>query len=83
MSAPEVGKKLSKISVKLTDAERRRPFTCGGSSGGESVLLACDGAALGLGSDIGGSLRIPAAFCGVYTLKPSQGRTSSLGMRSE
>lgn len=50
-------------------------FTCGGSSGGEAALLACGGAAFGYGSDIGGSLRIPTGFCGIYALKPSNGRT--------
>ncbi|KAN0066365.1 hypothetical protein ACQY0O_000459 [Thecaphora frezii] len=45
--------------------------TCGGSSGGESALLACDGSAAGVGSDIGGSLRIPVGYCGNYSLKPS------------
>ncbi|PWN51892.1 amidase signature enzyme [Violaceomyces palustris] len=48
--------------------------TCGGSSGGEAALLACDGSPLGLGSDIGGSLRIPVGYCGVYSIKPSVGR---------
>ncbi|KAJ7180615.1 amidase [Mycena filopes] len=54
-------------------------FTSGGSSGGEGALLAMDGAALGLGSDIGGSLRIPAAYCGIYSLKPSPLRVSYAG----
>lgn len=51
-------------------------FSCGGSSGGEGALLAMDGAGFGIGSDIGGSLRIPAAFCGIYSLKPGFGRIS-------
>ncbi|KAJ6500398.1 amidase [Mycena sanguinolenta] len=54
-------------------------FTCGGSSGGEGAVLAMNGSALGVGSDIGGSLRIPAAFCGIYALKPSPLRVSSVG----
>jgi Asp-tRNA(Asn)/Glu-tRNA(Gln) amidotransferase A subunit family amidase len=49
--------------------------TSGGSSGGEAALLACNGAAFGFGSDIGGSLRIPTSFTGIYALKPSAGRT--------
>ncbi|KAJ4477352.1 amidase signature domain-containing protein [Lentinula aciculospora] len=57
-------------------------YTCGGSSGGEAALLAMDGSALGIGSDIGGSLRIPAAYCGVYCLKPSIGRVSKAGAHS-
>ncbi|KAJ7043557.1 amidase [Mycena alexandri] len=54
-------------------------FTSGGSSGGEGALIGMDGAALGLGSDIGGSLRIPAAYCGIYSLKPSPSRVSYAG----
>ncbi|KAG6854260.1 hypothetical protein C0991_008953 [Blastosporella zonata] len=56
-------------------------YTCGGSSGGEGALLAMDGSAVGIGSDIGGSLRIPAAYCGIYSLKPSTGRISFAGTR--
>lgn len=46
-------------------------LSAGGSSGGEAALLALRGSVLGLGSDIGGSIRGPAAFCGVYGFKPS------------
>jgi hypothetical protein len=49
-------------------------YTCGGSSGGEAALLAASGAVLGLGSDVGGSLRIPASYCGIYSFKPGHGR---------
>lgn len=48
--------------------------TCGGSSGGAAVALATGMAALADGSDVGGSLRNPAAFCGVVGLRPSPGR---------
>lgn len=47
--------------------------TSGGSSGGEAALVAAGGAAFGVGSDIGGSIRMPAAFCGVPAHKPSPG----------
>ena len=60
-----------------------KAHTCGGSSGGEAALLAQSGSAMGIGSDIGGSLRIPTAFCGIYSLKPSYGRISTDGARSE
>ncbi|KAG1736566.1 amidase signature domain-containing protein [Suillus lakei] len=56
-------------------------YTCGGSSGGEGALLAMDGSAMGVGSDIGGSLRIPASFCGIYSMKPTAERVSSIATR--
>ncbi|KAJ7074358.1 amidase [Mycena amicta] len=57
-------------------------YTCGGSSGGEAALISLDGSALGLGSDIGGSLRFPATFCGIYSLKPGPSRVSYAGAGS-
>ena len=47
--------------------------TCGGSSGGEGAALAAAASAAGVGSDVGGSIRMPAAFNGVFGHKPSAG----------
>lgn len=55
----------------LTTNPRDSNLSPGGSSGGEGALLACNGSILGWGTDIGGSIRIPAATNGVYGLKPS------------
>lgn len=48
--------------------------TSGGSSGGEGALIGGGGSLLGLGSDIGGSIRIPSSFCGICGFKPTTGR---------
>ncbi len=53
-----------------------RRLTCGGSSGGAAVALAIGEAWLATGSDLGGSLRIPASFCSVVGLRPSPGRVA-------
>src|SRR5215213_9466682 len=56
--------------------------TSGGSSGGEGAIIAAGGSPLGLGTDIGGSLRYPAAYCGIASLKPTAGRTPDAGRYS-
>ena len=53
-----------------------RTKTCGGSSGGAAVALACGMVPLADGSDLGGSLRNPASFCNVVGLRPSIGRVA-------
>jgi amidase len=53
--------------------------TAGGSSGGEAVALATGMSALGLGNDMGGSLRSPASACGIASIRPSLGRVPDAG----
>ena len=58
------------------DVER----TPGGSSGGEAAIVAAGGSACGLGTDSGGSVRLPAHFCGLASIKPTAGRVPVTGV---
>lgn len=57
--------------------------TPGGSSGGEAAIIAAGGSTLGIGSDFGGSIRIPAHFCGIHGLKPTTGKLTNLDTPAE
>lgn len=59
---------------------KNRYLTCGGSSGGEGALIGLKGSPGGFGTDIGGSIRIPAAFNGLYGIRPTSGRMPYEGM---
>jgi amidase len=54
-------------------------YSAGGSSGGEAAAIAAGCSAGGVGSDGGGSIRVPAHFCGICGLKPTPGRIPSTG----
>ncbi|KAL1109907.1 hypothetical protein AAG570_014141, partial [Ranatra chinensis] len=54
--------------------------TVGGSSGGEAAILTACGSPMGLGTDIGGSIRMPAFYCGIFGHKPTGGLTPTRGM---
>ncbi|MBS1854794.1 MAG: amidase [Acidobacteria bacterium] len=54
-------------------------YTPGGSSGGEAALIASCASPFGLGSDAAGSVRLPAAFCGIAGIKPTSGRLPRTG----
>ena len=56
-----------------------RAHTPGGSTGGGAALLACGGSKVEIGTDLAGSARIPAHFCGLWSLKGSAGRFPSWG----
>jgi amidase len=53
--------------------------TPGGSTGGEAAIVAACGSPLGLGTDAGGSIRVPAHFCGLAAIKPTSGRVPRTG----
>lgn len=57
--------------------------TCGGSSGGEAAAIACRATVFGIGTDLGGSIRTPASFCGISGFKPSPGAVAVSGQWPE
>lgn len=80
-NTPEFG--LSATTENRLGDHCRNPWhlerTPGGSSGGAAAAVACGLGPLALGSDGGGSIRIPSGFCGVYGLKPTRGRVPGYG----
>jgi fatty acid amide hydrolase len=65
-----------------TNNPRNHERSCGGSSGGEGAIIGAGASPLGLGTDIGGSCWVPAAWCGTVGLKPTAGRTPDTGRGS-
>ena len=70
-----LGETINNI-IGTTLNPHNRNLSCGGSSGGEGALQALRGSLVGLGTDIGGSVRIPAAFNGIYSIRPTHTRLS-------
>src|SRR5690606_4026152 len=68
----------SNVLYGTTHNPFRRGHGPGGSSGGEAAAIASGSSVLGFGTDIGGSIRVPAAFCGIAGLKPTVHRWSNL-----
>ena len=82
-NTPEIAIHLETVTDNLLVGACRNPWdltrTTGGSSGGAAAALATGLCALAVGSDGGGSIRIPASFCGVFGFKPSQGMVPRAG----
>jgi amidase len=78
-NTPEFGAGANTFNAVF--GETRNPWntalTCAGSSGGSAAALAAGEVWLATGSDLGGSLRTPASFCGVVGIRPSPGRVAS------
>lgn len=62
-----------------TSNPRDETRTAGGSAGGQAAAVAVGGSAFGIGSDVGGSIRLSALFCGVFGHKPSAGLVPTTG----
>lgn len=69
-------------SVNAIYGRTKNPYDsrriAGGSSGGESALISAAGSVIGIGSDIAGSIRMPAYFNGVFGFKPTPGKPLSV-----
>lgn len=75
---PDLGLRINTESSLYGAAHNpwRRGVTTGGSSGGEAAAIASGMSVIGIGNDIGGSVRNPAYCCGVASIKPSRGRVA-------
>jgi aspartyl-tRNA(Asn)/glutamyl-tRNA(Gln) amidotransferase subunit A len=80
MHEAALGATTDNLFFGRTHNPHRIGFTPGGSSGGSGAAVAAGLCAIALGTDTLGSVRIPAAYCGVYGLKPTAGAVSSDGL---
>ena len=70
---------VNNIFGRTLNPVNRHAWTAGGSSGGEGVLVKMHGSVMGVGTDVGGSIRIPAMCNAIYGFKPSLGRIPAAG----